>query len=334
MVKRAKPRIATVGVFGFDGCSAWITAGLLELFDIANNAMSHLPQSRGVKPVRFGCHVVSNKRRLVNGSHGVRFSPELPRRRYDVMIVPPIWCTSLEDLEQRASTLQALRPALVQMSRRTMILASTCSGSVLLAGSGLLFRRRATTCWWLVDWFRRAFPDIDLQPDKLVVKDGDRWTAAAGSAYIHLGLELVSELAGDTAAAATSKLMLVERRRGSQSPFLPQVSCTSDDAHIEQAMRYLEQHSHANVSIRELCRAIDVSHRSLARKFQNALGMSALSYLQSIRIARAKQLLERTLLPFDRIVEQCGYEDISSFRKLFSRHVGMTPKEYRLRFRN
>ena len=77
-----------------------------------------------------------------------------------------------------------------------------------------------------------------------------------------------------------------------------------------------------------------VSERTLARKFKASLGMSPLSYLQSQRIARARQLLETSTLALERIVEQCGYEDISSFRKLFARQVGMTPREYRLRFGN
>jgi transcriptional regulator GlxA family with amidase domain len=81
-----------------------------------------------------------------------------------------------------------------------------------------------------------------------------------------------------------------------------------------------------------VCRALAVSERTLARKFKASLGMSPLSYLQSQRVARARQLLESSKLPLDRIVEQCGYEDVSSFRKLFARQVGMTPREYRQRF--
>ena len=83
-----------------------------------------------------------------------------------------------------------------------------------------------------------------------------------------------------------------------------------------------------------VCRALAVSERTLARKFKASLGMSPLSYLQSQRIGRARQLLESSTLPLERIVEQCGYEDVSSFRKLFARQVGMTPREYRLRFGN
>jgi transcriptional regulator GlxA family with amidase domain len=232
---------------------------------------------------------------------------------------------------------QRLKPEyelLLQLSRRAKIMASACSGGVLLANAGLLSGRRATICWWLVDWFRQQFPDINLVPDRLVVRDRDRWTAAAGSAYMHLGLELVREFAGPQVASATARLMLVERRRGSQSPFIaPPAPAQSDaDADISRALRYIDQHATGPLTIAKLCRAISVNERTLARKFRVAVGMPPLSYLQSKRMARARQLLEDSSLPLERIVEQCGYEDISSFRKLFSRHVGMTPREYRSRF--
>jgi transcriptional regulator GlxA family with amidase domain len=157
------------------------------------------------------------------------------------------------------------------------------------------------------------------------------WTAAAGSAYIHLGLELVARFAGAQACAATARLMLVERRRGSQSPFMARDS-ESDDETVARAARYLDQNAGGRIAIASACDAVRVSERTLARKFRASLGMSPLTYLQSRRVARAKQLLEDTPLSLERIIEQCGYEDISSFRKLFARHVGMTPREYRSRF--
>ena len=99
-------------------------------------------------------------------------------------------------------------------------------------------------------------------------------------------------------------------------------------------MRYLRQHAGKRLAIAGVCRTLAVSERTLARRFKASLGMSPLSYLQSQRIARARELLEGSKLPLDRIVEQCGYEDVSSFRKLFARQVGMTPRDYRQRFGN
>ena len=128
--------------------------------------------------------------------------------------------------------------------------------------------------------------------------------------------------------------MLVERRRGSQSPFLVPHSTPQPGSELDRATRYLRQNAGKRLAITGICRTLAISERTLARRFKAKLGMSPLSYLQSQRIARARELLESSKLPLDRIVEQCGYEDVSSFRKLFARQVGMTPREYRLRFGN
>jgi transcriptional regulator GlxA family with amidase domain len=329
-------KTVTIAVVGYPGCSAWITAGLLELFAIANNARATLGE-RAAPTARFDCHIVGRARGTVRGSHDVRFAAHPVRRHYDAAIVPPVWCESLADLEVQARRLRTENAFLIQMARRSTIFASSCSGAVLLAQAGLLSGRRATTCWWLVNWFRQTFPDIEMAPDRLVMRDGNRWTAAAGAAYMHLALDLVRELAGEALAAATAKLMLVERRRGSQSPFLvphapPQADSEIAGFDIGRATRYLRQHAGKRLPIAGVCRSLGVSERTLARRFKANLGMSPLSYLQSQRISRARQLLESSALPLERIVEQCGYEDVSSFRKLFARQVGMTPREYRLRF--
>jgi transcriptional regulator GlxA family with amidase domain len=327
-------KTVTVAIVGYPGCSAWITAGLLELFAIANNARATLPQSRGSSTASFSCHIVSGSGRAVRGSHGVTFATHATRRRYDVAIVPPIWCESLRDLQKQAHRLRAQNDFIARMARRSSIFASSCSGVVLLAQGGLLTGRRATTCWWLVNWFRQAFADVEIVPDRLVMRDRDRWTAAAGTAYMHLALDLIRELAGEPLAAATGRLLLMERRRGSQSPFLVPHAAPEQGSAIERASRYLQQHSSERGAIAGACRALAVSERTLARRFKTQLGMSPLSYLQSQRIAHARRLLESSKLSLERIVEQCGYTDISSFRKLFARQVGMTPRDYRQRFGN
>jgi transcriptional regulator GlxA family with amidase domain len=326
----------TIGILGFEGCSAWITAGLIELFAIANVALQNLPRPAGggTRPVRFDCHVIATSRGMARGSHGVHFATQQPKRRYDAVIVPPLWCESRHDLERRAIKLRCHDSLLVRLARRSLIMASACSGSVLLANAGLLANHRATTCWWLAEWFQQRFPDTKLVPDRLVMIDGDRWTAAAGSAYVHLGLELVGKFAGAGASATTARLMLVERRRGSQSPFMALQAMPREgiDADVERVARHLDEHAAERITIAGACKKLALNERTLTRKFQTAMGMSPLTYLQSRRIARARQLLEESALSLERIVERCGYEDISSFRKLFARHVGMTPREYRSRF--
>jgi transcriptional regulator GlxA family with amidase domain len=333
MAKNTVARAASefrIGILGYEGCSAWITAGLLELFAIAEIAARQI----GRDGIRFRSEVVGVTRRSIHASHGVRLTAAPLRRRYDAVIVPPLWVTSVSELSQRVARLDSLLALLRTLAARSSITASACSGTAILASAGLLAGRRATTCWWLASWLARTFPEIDLEPERLVMIDGDRWTAAAGSAYVHLGVSLVQRLAGARTANATARLLLVERRRGSQSPFMSRLDDATEaaDEIVSRAVRLFQANGTRATSLRVLCKRLNVSERTLARRFKSALGMSPLSYIQSQRIAKARGLLEETSSSLDAIVQQCGYEDISSFRKLFTRLVGMTPREYRSRF--
>jgi transcriptional regulator GlxA family with amidase domain len=219
------------------------------------------------------------------------------------------------------------------MMKRTRYIAAACSGVVLLAQAGLLDGCRATTCWWLLPWFAERFPEVKLYGERLVVRSGERWTAAAGTAYLHLGLALVRELAGERVASVTARLLLVENRRGSQSPFVGPLMAThrAGQPQIERMLRYLDRHLSEEVSVASAARELGITERTLARRMKQAVGMTPLAYLQSQRVARAKQLLEQTALSFEQIVLRCGYQDVASFRKLFTRYVGMPPGEYRER---
>lgn len=199
------------------------------------------------------------------------------------------------------------------LARRSRVMASACSGAVLLAGAGLLAGRRITT-WWLADWFRQRFAGVDVALDRVLMADGDRWTAAAGAAYMHLGLELVHELSVEAIAAGTARLMLVERRRGSQSPFWRSAAAARGrgSAHAERAALPGRAHGHAPHHHGA------VSRDRRARAHAGAPGpgdhRSVAAQLLAVASSRVRQLLESSALPFDEIVFQCGYEDVASFR--------------------
>ena len=237
----AKTATVSLGVFAYSGCSAWITAGLIELFAIANVAVTQL--KRPAEHARFDCRTVGRSRQMVAGSHGVRFAMHRRMRRYHGIIVPPLWCTSLSDLQQRRLRLASEVAALRKLASRSDIMASACSGAVLLADAGLLANRRATTCWWLAEWFHREFPDTDLVPHQLVAIDGDRWTAAAGPRTSTSDWSSCGGLrarkprphrAADAGRAAPGIAIAVRRRR------LRAIGC--GDADVARAARYFDEH--------------------------------------------------------------------------------------------
>jgi transcriptional regulator GlxA family with amidase domain len=323
----ARSDIVRVAVVVYPGCSSWISAGILELFAIAS-AVAH---NQGIRPA-LGCEAVSTNGSIVRASQGVRVASSVPHGRYDALIVPPLWAGGRKEFETKIAGLRKLGAFLKAMARKSRILASACSGGALLAEAGLLDGHRATTCWWLTDWFAERYPAVHLDTRQLVVVDGQRWTAGAGTAYMHLCLELLKELHGAQVSDATGRLALLEPRRGSQSPFMGGSLTTNEDPLANEASELIERKLASPMTIASLARRLGVTERTLNRRLRGSFGMSPLSYLQSRRIAFAKRLLEDERVSFEVIVTRCGYSDASSFRKLFSREVGMTPREYRLRF--
>lgn len=325
----AKSDTVRIAVIAYPGCSAWISAGLIEFFAIANTVARMQRAS-----LRIECHAVSARGRSVAASHGVRLTTQSPGGRYAAMIVPPFWSGSRAGFDAAIARIGTLTPFLASVAKRSSIVASACSGAVLLAEAGLLQGRRATVCWWLTDWFAQRFPDVELDPQRLVVNDANVWTAAAGSAYLHLALELTRKLAGTKIATAAGRLALVEPRRGSQSPFLG-ASVDADDGDAGPASRaiaWLQRRPQSTESVAAMARRFGTTERTLNRKFRQRVGMTPVAFRQSQRIALAKRLLEAGQRSLESIVAQCGYSDAASFRKLFTREVGMSPTEYRLRF--
>jgi transcriptional regulator GlxA family with amidase domain len=319
-----------IAIVAYPGCSAWISSGLLEFFAIAS-AVARVQRAAAV----FECHAISERGGSVRAAHGVRLSTVRPTGRYAAIIVPPFWSETREEFDKNVKRATRLKPFLLGVARRTSIVASACSGAVLLAEAGLLQNYRATTCWWLTEWFTRRYKDIAIDAKTLVVSDRDRWTAAAGTAYLHLCLDLTRKLASPKIAAAAGRLALVEPRRGSQSPFIDaavEVDLAHEGAAAAKAIAWLQRHPEASDSVAMLAKRLGTTERTLNRQFRRTVGMTPIAYRQSQRIAMAKRLLEKHPASLEEIIERCGYVDVASFRKLFTREVGMSPREYRLRF--
>ena len=150
---------------------------------------------------------------------------------------------------------------------------------------------------------------------------------------LNLALRLVEKFAGTQIAAATGKMMLIDTNRVSQSSYasLPERNSHSD-ALVARAQRWMEKSLAQGFSLAELARHLAVSERTLNRRFKRATGEAPLHYLQSLRVDVAKRLLENKGLNVDAVSARVGYSDLSTFRRLFRRETGLSPREYQCRF--
>ncbi len=252
----------------------------------------------------------------------------------DMVLVPGLMHREPRALHERMASLQPEIELLRKLHLHGVRLAACCSGTFLLAATGLLDGRRATTSWWLAGAFRQYFPNVRLEADAMYVEDRELATSGASTAIMGLVMRLIAKAGGEELAQQTSRLLLIDAERQSQAPYVSQALLEQPRTSLaEKAEDFLQRELHSDIGVARLAEHCGTSERSLLRHFHLHYGMGPSAHIQRLRVERAKALLEVTQLTFDEVVERCGYSDVSSFRKLFKRSTTLTPADYRERFR-
>lgn len=211
---------------------------------------------------------------------------------------------------------------------------SVCVGAFWLAEAGLLNGRPATTHWALQNAFRTAYPTVDLRPDHILIDDLDVVTAGGLMAWLDLGLYLTGALFGPEAVSALSRQLLVDpagREQRHYSSFRP--NRHHGDAAILRGQRLMEQSFASPLPLSSLAAHAGLSLRSFQRRFQTATGLPPTSYLQALRVEKARGFLERSSDSIAQISWAVGYRDSAAFTRVFNAITGLTPGAYRNRFR-
>ncbi len=209
----------------------------------------------------------------------------------------------------------------------------SCTGTLLLANSGLLDGRTATTAWWLTPVFQQLFPAVSLRSSELIVEDGQFITAGAAMAQMDLMVRLVARHAGSEIAAACANTMVLDERR-SQTPYMAISLLAASNDSVARAAAWARASLHRDISVQQLATIAGQSSRTFARRVHAATGMSPIHFLQQIRMERAVEMLETTQLSFEEIAFRVGYHDPSTLRSIIRQRVGMGPRDLRDRARS
>ena len=212
-------------------------------------------------------------------------------------------------------------------------LCSICKGAFLLGETGLLAGRTVTTHWSYEESLVSRFPDINVNTDRLIIDDGDILTAGGVMAWIDLSLILIQRFLGPTIMVETARVFLVDppgREQSYYSAFTPRLN-HGDDA-ILKVQHWLQATGGKDMRLAILSGHAGLEPRTFMRRFQKATGHTAGEYAQRLRVNKARDLLQFTRDPVDAIAWKVHYNDPGSFRKIFTRIIGLTPAEYRQRF--
>jgi transcriptional regulator GlxA family with amidase domain len=213
--------------------------------------------------------------------------------------------------------------------------ASVCTGAFVLARAGLLDGRRATTHWDACDELARLHPAVRVEPDPIYVRDGRVYTSAGVSAGIDLALALVEEDLGSRVALDVARqLVLFVRRPGGQAQFSAGLAGqAAGSLPLRELQAWMSDHLDEDLSVGALAERAFMSPRNFARVFRREVGTTPAVHVESLRVERARLLLESTELQVDEVARRCGFGTVETLRRAFARRLRVSPADYRLRFR-
>jgi transcriptional regulator GlxA family with amidase domain len=263
---------------------------------------------------------------------GIQIAPNVSLkdvRKTDLIFVPTTGVSVDDVLERNAEIV----PWLKQRSTKGVAIASVCSGVGLVAAAGLLDGKRATTHWGLAERFREKYPSVKWMPELMVTEDRGFYCGGGVNASLDLAIYLVERFCGHEIAMQTSKALLIEMPRAWQAGFaiVPLKTDHTDDV-ISRAQDWIHKNFAKTFPLEDPAERVGMSVRNFVRRFKQATGDSPLIYLQKLRVAAAKRMLESNHRNMQEISFAVGYQDVAFFRSLFQRHTGISPSEYRERF--
>ena len=211
-----------------------------------------------------------------------------------------------------------------------------CAGSFALGAAGLLEGRRATTHWRHTGTLARRYPGVTVDADAIYVRDGPIVTSAGVSAGIDLALALVEDdLGRDAALDIARQLVVFLRRPGNQAQFSAQLAGQlANREPLREVQRWIADHPCADLSVEALARQASLSPRQFARAFAAEVGMPPGRYVDRVRLETARRRLEDTADGVEQTARSCGYGTPEAMRRAFVRALGISPGEYRRRFRS
>ena len=247
----------------------------------------------------------------------------------DLVIIPSVSYDYHEVIKDNEELIDWIR----EQYKNGAEIASICTGAFLLAATGLLDGKTCSTHWNAAADFRKLFPNITLQTDKLIAVEPGIYTNGGAYSFLNLVLFLVEKYFDRQTAIMCSKVFQIDMDRTSQSPFfIFQAQKNHGDKLIGEAQSFIEENLKDKISFEELSSKLAISRRNFDRRFIKATGNTPVEYLQRAKVEVAKRTLEKGRRSVFEVMHEVGYSDDKAFREVFKKITGLSPLEYREKF--
>ena len=321
-------KIRTVGIVTYPGFEIIDLTGPMEVFAFANNAL----QRSGVcSEPAYPMEVLAAKPGPIKSSCGLQIIADKAygdvQQGIDTLLIagtPDVSCLLCDP---------ALQDWVRAMEPRVRRLASVCTGAFLLAESGLLDGRRATSHWDYCDWLARDYPAVNIEPDRIFVRDGSISTSGGVTSGIDMALSMVEEDWGSELALFVARYMVMFLKRpGGQSQFSAYLTSEANRPELKELQAWIMLHLTDDLRVETLAERMCMSPRNFARFFLTETGMTPAKFVEMARIDAARHYLGSTQQSIESVADKSGFGDQERMRRAFIRQLGINPQNYRERF--
>ncbi len=318
-----------IGMLAFTDCEILDVCGPLDIFHWTNVMLQHLGKTS--QPV-YSFEILGEQAGPVKTMSGMKIMADRvfseAGEDFDTLIVAG-GANAMAARENRE---------MIEWIRRTSMkvrrVASICTGAFLLAECGMLDGHRATTHWLFCDRLAQEYPHVQVEPDRIFIRENAIYTSGGITAGIDLALALVEEDWGSEIANSVARVLLVFfRRPGGQSQFssfIPAEAKTRMD--VRELQGWIIDHPAEDLSVEALAQRLAMSPRNFARVFLKEVGVTPASFVEQVRLNVARSKIEQTKLPLKIISAQSGFGSDERMRLAFMRHLKVSPLAYRERF--
>ena len=235
---------------------------------------------------------------------------------------------STVELRLQATDAGLVARAVARHVRAGQRVAACCTAVFLLHPAGVLKNRRVTTAWWLAPYLQQLAPDCVVDADRMVCVDGPVLTGGAAFAQADLMLHALRDHSGTTLSDQVSRVLLIDGRLA-QAPFIMPEVLANGNQLVGRLLDHIERALPNPVSVQELASTFCMSSRTLSRYVRRATGKSTLALVQSVKLRKARELLESSRMSVEQVAEAVGYCDATALRRMVKKGTGSTPSRYR-----
>lgn len=314
-----------VAMLAFPGVQLLDIAGPIDVF--------HEAAKQAGVPGAYGFEIISTEVGPIRASNGMSFVADstLETASMDIDTLLVAGSPRIRELEGNERISAWLR----SQARRVRRVGSVCSGAFLLAGAGLLDGRRVTTHWNSADRLAATYPSVIVESDRIYIKDGMTYTSAGVTAGMDMALALVEEDFGRAVALQVAReFVMFLKRPGGQSQFSAHLAAqTAERTAIRDAQAWVLQNLDKMLTVDNLAQHVGMSTRNFARQFKKETSTTPAEFVESARVDAARRMLEESSNPLKRVASLCGFGDPNSLRRAFLRRLGVSPADYRRRFK-